>query len=281
MTTAGERGLGATVRAGRAARPTLEIGGHRLRLSNLDKVLYPATGFTKGEVIEYYLKVAPAMLPHLRDRPLTLRRFPDGVDGTSFYEKHVPRGMPDWVRSVAVPRSPTSEERGDIEFAVASDAATIAWVANLASLELHVPQWRVGADGSPQPPDLLVFDLDPGEPAGVVECAEVALLVRDALRRSHRLEAVVKTSGSKGLQVYVRLPPARRGNDWDDGTSRELAHDLARSLAAERSDLVVTNMRKELRRSKVLVDWSQNSVAKTTVAPYSLRARPSRPCRRR
>jgi len=254
-------------------KPTVDVEGRELRLSNLTKVLYPETGFTKGQVIDYYLKISPVLLPHVANRPLTVRRFPNGVDGESFYEKHRPRGTPDWVKSVRVLASPNARDRNGVEFVVLSELATLIWAANLASLELHVPQWRVNRAGNPQPPDLLVFDLDPGEGADMAHCAEVALLLAEELRNDHGWTAYPKASGSKGLQLYVPLPKAERQKTWDDGGTRELARSIAEELTRRRPDLVVANMRKELRKDRVLIDWSQNHVAKTTVAPYSLRAR--------
>jgi bifunctional non-homologous end joining protein LigD len=257
--------------------PVVEVEGRRLALSNLDKVLYPASGFTKGQVIEYYVRVAPVLLPHLADRPLTMRRFPGGVDdANAFYEKHRPRGTPEWVRSERVSASPRSSARAGIDFVVVNDLATLVWAANLAALELHVPQWRV-VGHRPLVPDLLVFDLDPGEPASIVECAEVALLLAELARDEHGWDCHPKTSGSKGLQLYVRLPEADRQRRWEDGGTRELARTMAQELARARPELVVSNMRKELRTGRVLIDWSQNNAAKTTVAPYSLRdqARPA------
>ncbi len=252
--------------------PVVEVEGRRLALSNLDKVLYPAAGFTKGQVIDYYARIAPVLLPHLADRPLTMRRFPGGVeDPRAFYEKHRPRGAPGWVRSVRVPPGPKATDT--VDFIVVDDLATLVWVANLAALELHVPQWRVARSGAPQVPDLLVFDLDPGEPATVVECAQVALALAELVSERHGWQCHPKTSGSKGLQLYVRLPEQDRQRRWDDGGTRELARRLAVELARARPELVVARMNRELRTGRVLIDWSQNHVAKTTVAPYSLRAR--------
>jgi bifunctional non-homologous end joining protein LigD len=251
---------------------TVRVDGRLVRLSNLDKVLYPALdgaedhaglGFTKAEVIDYYSRIAPVILPHLADRPATLRRYPDGVDGQSFYEKNVPRHAPEWVRTVRVPTPGSARGNEYADFVVVADLATLVWVANLAALELHVPQWRVGAD-----PDLLVFDLDPGAPATVVECCRVALLLREELARDG-LSVFAKTSGSKGMQVYsaVSADPSRTS-----GYAKELAQRLARAHPS----LVVSTMAKAARPGKVFIDWSQNNPAKTTVAPYSLRAR-SRP----
>lgn len=242
----------------------VEVEGRRLGLSNLDKVLYPETGTTKGEVIEYYTRVAPVLLPHLADRPLTRKRWPDGVAAGSFFEKNAPRGTPDWVRTVELPSPGSSRGTETVTYVVCDDLPTLVWLANLAVLELHVPQWRV--DGAePQDPDRLVFDFDPGPPATIVECCQVALLVAEALATDGLL-AHPKTSGSKGMQAYVAL---------DADAPVEEVHGYARSLA-ERLEkahpkLIVSRMDKRVRRNKVLIDWSQNSAAKTTVAPYSLR----------
>jgi bifunctional non-homologous end joining protein LigD len=258
-----------------AHNPVVEVEGRRVPLSNLDKVLYPEAGFTKGQVIDYYVRIAPVMLPHLADRPVTLRRFPNGVDDpNAFYEKHRPKSAPSWVRSERVLASPNARDRSGVDFVVVDDLPTLVWAANLAALELHVPQWKIGADAKPQPPDLLVFDLDPGAPATIVECAEVALLLARQVGEEHGWECYPKTSGSKGLQLYVVLPKRDRQRDWEDNGSRELARTIAQELARAQPELVVSNMKKELRKGRVLIDWSQNNVAKTTVAPYSLRARP-------
>jgi bifunctional non-homologous end joining protein LigD len=250
----------------------VEVDGRRLVLSNLEKVLYPSTGFTKGEVLDYYARVSVAMLPHLEGRPVTLRRFPDGVEKESFYAKNVPRGAPAWLQTARVPGDGSSDPARAgrspmLEFVLVPDLASLLYVANLAALELHVPQWRIDAAGAPSPPDLLVLDLDPGAPASLVECCRVALLLREELA-ADGLSAVAKTSGSKGMQLYAALPP-----DGDLDT-RDYARRLAERLEAGRRDEVVSNMRKSLRAGRVLIDWSQNSPAKTTVAPYSLRAVP-------
>ncbi|MGH3745464.1 MAG: non-homologous end-joining DNA ligase [Mycobacteriales bacterium] len=242
-----------------ATSTTVTVDGRQLRLSNLDKPLYP-DGFTKGEVIDYYRRVAPAMVPGLAGRPATFVRFPNGVGHGSFFEKNAAKGRPDWVRTVRLPAPGSSKDREEIDYAVVDDLPTLVWAANLAALEIHVPQWQVGPRGGVHDPDLVVVDLDPGSPATIVECCRVALLVRDRLGES----AVAKTSGSKGLQLYAR---------WDGGDSREAMHDLARELEREHEDLVVSRMAKALRPGKVLFDWSQNNVAKTTVAAYSLRGR--------
>lgn len=244
----------------------VRVEGRLLRLSNLDKVLYREAGFTKAEVIDYYSRVAPVLLPHLRGRPATLRRYPDGVEGLSFFEKNVPRHAPEWVRTVRIetPGSVRGNEYAD--FVVVQDLATLVWVANLAALELHVPQWAVGPRGGRHSPDLLVFDLDPGTPATIVECCAVAELVRVELERDG-LSVFAKTSGSKGMQLYaaVEVSSPERPSEYAKG--------LAQRLAREHPGLVVSTMAKAARPGKVLIDWSQNNPAKTTVAPYSLRAR--------
>jgi bifunctional non-homologous end joining protein LigD len=242
------------------------VGERELAVSNLDKVFFPDTGFTKGQLIDYYLKVAPVMLPHIQDRPLTLKRYPDGVDSKSFFEKHVPSHAPDWVRTVAVP---TADGTGEIEFAVVCDLPTLIWAANLGTIEFHVPLWRVGRRRKlPSPSDFMVFDLDPGEGTTIVECCRVAGMVTDLLE-ARGAEAFYKTSGSKGLQVYTALSKPR---SWD--ALRTDAHEIAQALEKDHPELVVSNMRKALRRGKVLIDWSQNNPSKTTVAVYSVRGRP-------
>jgi bifunctional non-homologous end joining protein LigD len=250
-----------------AQKSTVEVEGRRLAVTNLDKVLYPQTGFTKGEVIDYYVRIAPVLLPHVADRPVSFKRHPDGVEADGFFAKNTPRGTPDWLRTVTLPVPGSSKDRETIDYALLDDVPSLVWSANLAALEVHVPQWRVGPRGGVHDPDLLVLDLDPGAPATVVECAEVARLLRDALAEDG-LTAVPKTSGSKGMQVYAAIEPA--------GGSRtsEYAHELAKRLEREHPDLVVSRMAKDARGGKVFVDWSQNNQAKTTVAPYSLRARP-------
>jgi bifunctional non-homologous end joining protein LigD len=246
----------------------VDVEGHTLSLSNLDKVLYPDSGFTKGEVLDYYTRIAPVMLPHLADRPATMKRYPDGVAGKSFFEKNAPSHAPSWVRTVTLPTPGSTKDRETINFLVVRDLATLVWAANLASLELHTPMWRVGSRGKVHDPDLLVFDLDPGPPATIVECCEVALLLRDLLA-DDGLSAYPKTSGSKGMQLYVPVRETR----WQD--THGYAKRLAQQLTEQRGDLVVWQMKKDLRDGKVLVDWSQNNAAKTTVAVYSLRARPA------
>lgn len=244
----------------------VEVQGRRLRLSNLDKVLYPEVGFTKAEVIDYYSRVAPVLLPRLRDRPVTVRRFPEGVDGPSFFEKNVPAHAPEWVRTVRLATPGSAKGAPYADFVVVQDLATLVWLANLAALELHVPQWTVGPRGARRSPDLLVFDLDPGAPATVVQCCRVALWVREALA-ADGIPAVAKTSGSKGLQVYAPVRVSRPER------TAEYARELARRLAAEHPEEVVWRMARAQRTGKVFIDWSQNNPAKTTVAAYSLRAR--------
>ncbi|GAB3480331.1 non-homologous end-joining DNA ligase [Amycolatopsis cihanbeyliensis] len=247
-------------------RIDVDVDGRRLTLSNLDKVLYPADGFTKREVIDYYRRVAPVILPHLIGRATTFLRYPDGVDGQQFYEKDVSRHAPDWVRTA---RLANSSSRGGSEVndhPVIEDLPTLIWAANLAALELHVPQWTVGSRGARRNPDRLVFDLDPGPPATVVECCRVAERLRAVLAEDG-LTAYPKTSGSKGMQVYcaVRTRQPERTSEY--------ARAVAEALAGESPDEVVARMARAARPGKVFIDWSQNNPAKTTVAPYSLRGR--------
>ena len=247
-------------------RVTVEVDGRRLSLSNLDKVLYPSVGMVKGEVVDYYTRIAPVLLPHVQARAMTFTRWPDGVEGKSFFEKNVPKHAPEWVRRVRLPAPGSGMNRDTIDYVVVDDLPTLVWAANLAALELHVPQWRVGPRGAVHEPDLLVLDLDPGPPASIVECCAVAQLLRTELA-ADGLEAWAKTSGSKGMQLYapIRETSAERTSGY--------AKELAQRLEAAHPDLVVSRMTKTLRPGKVFVDWSQNNGAKTTVAPYSLRAR--------
>jgi bifunctional non-homologous end joining protein LigD len=247
-------------------RSTVEVDGRRLSVSNLEKVLYPSAGFTKGEVIDYYARIAPVLLPHLRDRPASFIRYPNGVETKGFFAKNAPKGTPDWVRTVTLAAPGSTKDRGELDYVVVDDLPTLVWLANLAAIEMHVPQWQVGPRGAPHDPDLLVVDLDPGAPADVLRCAEVALLVREYLS-DHGLTSFAKTSGSKGMQVYAPITPAtdRRTSDY--------AHEMAEALETAQPRLVLSRMAKNLRGGKVFVDWSQNNGAKTTVAPYSLRAR--------
>lgn len=249
------------------ARP-MEVGGRTLRIGHLDRVVYPSTGMTKAEVLHYYMQVAPAILPQLKDRPVTRIRYPEGVAGEKFFEKNTPRGAPEWLRRQTIPASPgTGDSDTVLDFPFLDDLAALVWTANGGALELHTPQWTVGPRGGVRNPDRLVVDLDPGAPAGLVECAHVALLVADRLR-DDGLEPYPVTSGSKGLQLYAPLDGRRTAV-----AVREYARTLAHELAAAHPEQVVAVMRKDLRGGKVLLDWSQNHPAKTTITPYSLRGR--------
>jgi bifunctional non-homologous end joining protein LigD len=242
------------------------VGDRELTVSSLDKVLFPETGFTKGQLIDYYVSVAEVILPHIADRPLTMKRYPDGVAKKFFYEKHSPAHAPDWVRTVGVPAAEGGEE---IEYSVVCDLPTLVWAANLATIEFHVPLWRVGRRRTlPGPPDFIVFDLDPGDGTTLVDCCQVAVFI-DELTKERGLETRVKTSGSKGLQVYAALGGRPT---WE--RSRADAHEMAETVEKSHPDLVVSNMRKALRRNKILIDWSQNHPAKTTVGAYSVRGLP-------
>ena len=256
-----------------AGTTTVSVAGRHLALSNLSKILYPETGTAKGEVIDYYSRIAPVLLPQLAGRPLSLKRYPDGVAGPGFFAKNVPNGTPDWVRTVRLPVPGSTMNRDEIDYIVLPDdegdaLATLVWLANLAAIELHVPQWRVGPRGGVRGTDLLVFDLDPGAPATVVECCVVAQRLRAALD-ADGLTAVAKTSGSKGMQLYAPIRPA------DHGRTSDYAKALAQRLEKDDAGLVTAVMRRSLRPGKIFIDWSQNNPAKTTVAPYSLRARPA------
>ena len=248
---------------------TAIVDGHRLHLSNLDKVMYPATETTKGEVLNYYARVARFLIPHLVGRPVTRIRWPHGTNGPSFFEKNLPSGAPSWMHSVVVPTSGSRSQSGNdtIRYPVVNNTADLTYLMNLASLELHVPQWRFDADDQPRNPDRLVIDLDPGTPAGLQECALVALLVRERLEGIGLSTAPV-TSGSKGMQLYAALP-----GEQDSDTIRDIAREIAQDLTRLRPELVVWKMTKSLRPGKVLLDWSQNVAAKTTITPYSLRGK--------
>jgi bifunctional non-homologous end joining protein LigD len=237
------------------AKTEIEVDGRRLRLSNLDKVMYPATGFTKGHVIDYYVRVAPALLPHLRRRPLTLKRYPNGVEQSHFYEKRCPSHAPSWVKKARMI---------DIDFCRCDDVPTLVWLANLADLELHPSLSRAGA---PKRPTTLAFDLDPGAPAGLRECCEVALRLRETFAELG-LECFPKTSGSKGMQVYVPL-----NSKVGYKETKPFARAIAQLLEKRDKKLVTSVMAKAKRRGKVFIDWSQNDEHKTTVSVYSLRAR--------
>lgn len=239
----------------------VEVERRQLKLSNLDKVLYPSVGFTKAQVIDYYTRIAPALVPHMADRPLTLKRYPDGVDGKYFYEKKCPSHRPPWFRTTAVWSGRNNEE---INYCVVDDLPSLVWVANMASLELHTSLARAK---DVHQPTMMVFDLDPGPPAGIKECCEVGLELRD-LFAELKLESFPKTSGSKGLQVYV---PLNTKVTYEQTKPFALA--VAQQLEQKHPKLVLSNMKKELRKGKVFVDWSQNDDHKTTVCVYSLRAR--------
>ena len=245
----------------------VSVGGHRLKLTNLDKVLYPETGTTKAEVLDYYTRIADVLIPHARNRPTTRKRWVEGVGatakpGTVFFEKNLPDSAPSWISRRDIQHSDHVNT-----YPLVNDLATLAWMAQQAALELHVPQWRFGKGGARQNPDRMVLDLDPGEGAGLAECVEVAKLVRDILT-GMGLEAFPVTSGSKGIHLYAPLD----GEQTSDQVSL-VAHELARALEADHPDLVVSDMKKTLRSGKVLLDWSQNNGNKTTIVPYSLRGR--------
>ncbi|MGH9172216.1 MAG: DNA polymerase domain-containing protein [Acidimicrobiales bacterium] len=308
-------------------RFTAEIGGRELSFSNLSKVMYPATGFTKGELIDYYVRIAPAMLPHLAGRPITCRRFPNGVASQGFIEKNVPKHAPGWIRTAVLARR--MKGRDTNEYALVDDLASLVFFANLAAIEFHTPMWRLPAEDDPDParadaaeapggdgegregggdeaedgedgeegdgkegeapsgadedggkpggsqgvdarhasPDLIVFDLDPGAPAAIQECCQVALVLRERLA-TDGIELSPKTSGSKGMQLYGSIA----GRGWQGLEANEYAHAAAEAIEADQPGLVVSRMAKALRTGKVLIDWSQNNPAKTTVSPYSLRA---------
>ena len=249
------------------SKVVVDVEGRPVALTNLEKVLYP-DGFSKGQVLDYYTRISPVLLPHLAGRALTRKRYPDGVEGPVFFEKNAPRGTPEWVTVVNLPSPGSSKGRETIDYVVVDELAALVWTANLASLELHTHMWRVDpASGTAQPPDLVVFDLDPGPPATLVECCQVAQLLRPLLV-ADGLEPLAKTSGSKGLQLYAR---ADRFGSAEETSA--YAKGLAQRLEREHPELVVHRMTKALRDGKVLVDWSQNSAAKTTVSVYSLRAR--------
>jgi bifunctional non-homologous end joining protein LigD len=236
----------------------VEVDRRRLKLSNLDKVFYPAVGFTKGQVIDYYRQVAPVLIGHLRDRPLTLKRYPDGVEGQFFYEKQCPSHRPEWIQTVAV------QNRRQIDYCLANDLSTLIWLANLADLELHTSLSR--ADDIHRP-TMMVFDLDPGSPAAILECAQVGIELRELFQKL-ALDCYPKTSGSKGLQVYV---PLNATVTYED--TKAFARAVAAHLEKQLPKLVVSSMKKSVRKGKVFVDWSQNDVHKTTICVYSLRAR--------
>ena len=237
--------------------PITEVEGRRLALSNLEKVLHPAAGFTKGELLHYYATTSRALLPHLHDRPLSFLRYPDGPDGQVFFAKNVPPGTPDWVTTAEVPRA-----EGPARMVVIQNLASLMWAANLVT-EFHTPQWRID---TPDLADRLVFDLDPGTPATIVECCEVALWLRQRLA-ADVIEAYAKTSGSKGLHLLAAVEPT------PSQRTTEYAKQLATQAEKALPRLVLHRMTRSLRPGKVFVDWSQNAARKTTAAPYTLRAR--------
>ncbi len=245
-------------------RVRVRVDGRDLEISNLDKVLYPAAAFTKGEVIDYYTRIAGTLLPHLADRALTRIRYPNGVDETGFFEKNAPAGMPRWVRHAVLPAPGSAAGRETVDYVVVDGLACLVWLANLAALELHVPQWKIGSDG----PDLLVVDLDPGPPAGLPQCAEVALLLRERLA-ADGIDALPKTSGKKGMQLMAPVS-GKQTSEAVSGYAKRVAEELEKG----HPKLITSKMTKALRPGKVFIDWSQNAAAKTTVAPYSLRAEP-------
>ncbi len=239
----------------------LIVEGKKLAVSNLNKVLYPKPGFTKGQVIDYYIRIAPVLLPHLKDRPLTMKRYPDGVEGEFFYEKNCPAHRPKWVQTAKL----WSEGNQRImQYCLANDLSTLVWAANLADLELHTSLSR---KNNIERPTMMVFDLDPGAPADIVQCCQVGIWLRDLLSKL-KLKSWAKTSGSKGLQVYV---PLNTPVTYDD--TKGLSRLLAQHLEREHPALVTSNMSKAMRKGKVFVDWSQNDEHKTTICVYSLRAK--------
>jgi len=242
-------------------RTVLKIKGREVPVSNLEKVFYPKANFTKGQVIDYYIKVSPLLLPHLKDRPLTLKRYPDGVAGGFFYEKRCPSHRPPWVQTAPV-WSDRLETK--IDYCLANDLPSIVWAANLGDLELHTFLARTK---NIDQPTMVVFDLDPGPPANILQCAQVGLWLKDKLDEL-KLQSFAKTSGSKGLQVYIPL-----NTSVTYATTKPFAHGLAERLEREHPEMVVSKMQKHLRAGKVFVDWSQNDRHKTTVCVYSLRAK--------
>ncbi len=244
-----------------SADQIIEVGGRTLKLTNLDKVLYPATGFTKGQVIDYYARIAPVLVPHLAGKPLTLKRYPNGVDEIPFFEKNATKHRPEWVKTAPI----WSEgNQRNVNYILADDLATLVWVANLAAIELH-PSLSLANDVDC--PRMMVFDLDPGPPANIVQCCQVATWLR-AIFEHFNLESFPKTSGSKGLQIYV---PLNTKTSYDE--TKPFAHALARLIESEHRHLVVSDMKKAVRVNKIFVDWSQNDGHKTTISVYSLRAR--------
>lgn len=243
-----------------AVNSQLTVGGTKIDVTNLDKVLYPKIGFTKGQVIDYYVRISPVLLPHLKDKPITLKRYPDGVEGFVFYEKKCPAHRPAWIKTATVPRI----EGGEINYCVMNDLPALIWAANLADLELHTFLHKAPAI---ERPTALAFDLDPGAPADVITCCQVALWLKKLFDRIG-LQSFPKTSGSKGLQIYIPLNSAVTYEK-----TKLFAHAVAESLERQFPETVVSKMQKILRKGKVFVDWSQNDEHKTTVNVYSLRAK--------
>jgi bifunctional non-homologous end joining protein LigD len=242
--------------------PTIvEVEGRKLSLTNLDKVLYPAAAFTKGQVVDFYVRIAPVLVPHLAGRALTMKRYPGGVDQEYFFEKNAPMHRPDWVKTAPIW---SESNHRTIHFILANDLPTLVWIANLASIELH-PSLSLASD--PPTPTMIVFDLDPGPPANIVQCAQVGLWVRGIFDH-FGLQSFPKTSGSKGMQIYV---PLNTPTSYEQ--TKSFAHAVARLLEHEHPVLVVSDMKKAVRTNKVFVDWSQNDAHKTTISVYSLRAR--------
>jgi bifunctional non-homologous end joining protein LigD len=239
----------------------LIVEGRKLVVSNLDKVLYPKDGFTKGELINYYIQIAPVILPHLKDRPLTMKRYPDGVEGEFFYEKNCSAHRPSWVKTAKVWSEGNQRET---HYCLAQDLPTLVWAANLADIELHTSLARKKDAARPT---MMIFDLDPGAPADIVQCCQVGLWLREILK-GMKLKSWAKTSGSKGLQIYV---PLNTAVTYD--RTKELSHAIAEHLEHEHPKLVVSKMTKALRKGRIFVDWSQNDEHKTTICVYSLRAK--------
>jgi len=244
-----------------AKETTVEIEGRELKLSNLEKILYPSAGFTKGQLIDYYVRIAPYLLPHLQDRPLTMKRYPEGVGGFFFYEKNCPKHRPEWVQTAKIWSHGNNRW---MYYCMVQDLPTLVWAANLADIELHT---SLSLGKKIEQPTMIVFDLDPGAPANIVQCCKVGLWVRDIFEKLG-LQAFAKTSGSKGLQVYI---PLNTPVTYED--TKPFAHELARLLERAYPDLIVSDMKKALRVGKIFVDWSQNDQYKTTVCVYSLRAK--------
>jgi bifunctional non-homologous end joining protein LigD len=244
-----------------SADQIVEVAGRRLKLTNLEKVFYPSTGFTKGQVIDYYARIAPVLVPHLAGKPLTLKRYPNGVDAEPFFEKNATKHRPDWIQTAPIWSEGNNRY---VNYILANDLATLVWVANLAAIELH-PSLSLAKHITC--PRALVFDLDPGPPANIVQCCQVAMWLRSIFEH-FKLESFPKSSGSKGLQIYV---PLNTETSYEE--TKPFAHAVARLLESEHRDLVVSDMKKAIRTNRVFVDWSQNDEHKTTVSVYSLRAR--------